>query len=430
MSHIKLFLLLLLSSSILNAQVYTVDNGQTRHRFAQLLIGADVMSFPSSGQTYTFNSLGWQEPFTPKSALVPRINIAGTHFWGHANFYISIPLGNWSDATTSNGDEYDFAPGVETGLRIYPWRIERGQFRPFIGTALKVDGWQQDGPAGSGAYAYKSRPPLQAGLTFQHRSLLFDLGFGTHLNNELTYYVDRQNTTTIDLPNYYLWFGVNYQLETTLSAEREYRNGTTEQQTQEAAEGGALNGWSIAVGPSATFILGDAPRNELLYPALGRHYSTNIFPDFGLGYYYYPWDSHINLAYRSNGSSVSAYGQWQRIERRALTLEAYKFLFDYHGFVPFIGPHISREWLNIRERVDGQEVYNVDRQRWRYGITFGWDIRPNNLQGFILRTNLRYTPIGKIGSERGVSFNTLEFNFIQLVIYPGRLKRISRALKN
>jgi len=79
--------------------------------------------------------------------------------------------------------------------------------------------------------------------------------------------------------------------------------------------------------------------------------------------------------------------------------------------------------------VDGEEVYQAQSQQWTPGITFGWDIRPNQLQGFILRTNLRYTPTDNIGEEGGVSFSQLEFNFIQLVVYPGRIKRMQRALE-
>lgn len=41
--------------SSLSAQVYT--KGKTRHRFAQLVLGADLVSFPASGQTYDVNAL-------------------------------------------------------------------------------------------------------------------------------------------------------------------------------------------------------------------------------------------------------------------------------------------------------------------------------------------------------------------------------------
>lgn len=414
---------------LLSAQPY-VEGGPTRHRFAQLLLGADMMYFPSSGETFQIGADGQVLPFTPNAALVPRINIAGTHFWGHANFYISIPVANLLDNSVPDGGNYTFNPGVETGLRLYPWRIEHGKVRPFVGTAFAVADWKQESPNGSGAFEHITRFPLQAGLTYQRNNLLFELGGGYFFNNTtVEYYTDRTNSTNIQLPAAYLWLGCNIQLETTLSAEPGFADGTTAETVARLEERRALSGWSVAIGPSAAFVQGDAPRNEALYPAIGEHSGPGIFADIGLGYYYYPWDAHLNLAYRGNSSERSAYGQSQRLQRRALTLEAYKFLFDYHGFVPFAGPHLSREWYELTETVDGEEVYSATSRQWAPGITFGWDIRPNDLQGFILRTNLRYTPTRRIGAEGGVSFAQLEFNFIQLVLYPGRLKRMRRALE-
>ena len=48
-----------------------------------------------------------------------------------------------------------------------------------------------------------------------------------------------------------------------------------------------------------------------------------------------------------------------------------------------------------------------------------WDIRPNNDQFVILRTNLRYVPALnlKVAAGKTVSFEQLEFNFIQAVFH-------------
>jgi hypothetical protein len=410
------------------AQPY-VEGGKTRHRFAQLLIGADAMVFPSSGRTFARSENGALSDFTPHPALVPRINIGGTHFWGHTNFYISIPVANVLDSSVPFGGDYTFNPGVETGLRVYPWRIEEKKIRPFVGAAFAVTDWQQNSNRGSGAFAHQARYPVQLGLTYQRKQLLFELGAGQFFNNESDYYVGPNETVSIALPSTYFWLGCNWQIETTLSAESSWQNGRTAATVERLEEKRALSGWSVAVGPSSAFVQGSAPRNEKLYPAIGEHRGTPIFPEFGLGYYYYPWDAHINLAFRANRSERSAYEATQLLQRRAVTLEAYKFLFDYHGFVPFIGPHLSREWLSLEETVQRSTPYKGSEVQWVPGITFGWDIRPNQLQGFILRTNLRYTPTQNIGPEGGVSFQQLEFNFIQMVFYPGRVKRIRRALR-
>jgi len=70
-----------------------------------------------------------------------------------------------------------------------------------------------------------------------------------------------------------------------------------------------------------------------------------------------------------------------------------------------------------------QVIRDPRREKWAAGITFGWDIRPNRAQYFLLRTNLRWYPKLELSVVEGqaVSLNALEFNFIQLVVFPGRM---------
>ncbi|MCB0738757.1 MAG: hypothetical protein KDC92_14680, partial [Bacteroidetes bacterium] len=71
--------------------------------------------------------------------------------------------------------------------------------------------------------------------------------------------------------------------------------------------------------------------------------------------------------------------------------------------------------LNNRVEQSG-EAYSAS-------LVFGWDIRPSEVEWFILRTNLRYQPRGNMSSENKNYFsNDLEFNFIQMVVYPERMK--------
>ena len=68
-------------------------------------------------------------------------------------------------------------------------------------------------------------------------------------------------------------------------------------------------------------------------------------------------------------------------------------------------------------------TFDVEDRKMGYGLTFGWDIRPNRIQSWILRTNLRWYPnlFLEVESNSKVSFDNLEFNFIQLIIYPNRM---------
>jgi hypothetical protein len=59
----------------------------------------------------------------------------------------------------------------------------------------------------------------------------------------------------------------------------------------------------------------------------------------------------------------------------------------------------------------------------------GWDIRPVRTEWWLLRTKLRYSPKLELEVTPGqsVAFDHLEFNFIQFVMYPGRLQRRERS---
>lgn len=418
---------LLVSSLFAQAQSY-VDGGNTRHRFAQLTLGADFAFLPESGQSLNPSSSSSLATVRNPQNIIPRLSIGGTHFWGHAYFFVNFPLQRLLSNAVEGGS-ISFSPSVETGIRAYPWRIERNKIRPFLGTAYTTFGWRQRSANGVGVFESQGAFPLQLGLTYQRKSLLFDLGYSRYLNGDFAYAIDRNTFTDVTSPRQYFWLGVSWQLDTTVGVERDYENGTTSRIVNELEADRALSGFSLAIGPSAAFIIGDAPRNELLYPALTTHKGVGVFPELGLGYYHYPWDAHANITYRRNSSTRSAYGWQQEVSRRSIGLEVFKFLGDYHGFVPFIGPVVSAERLELTESDNGQLLTDQSLETVALGITFGWDIRPDDLQPWILRTNLRYTPLPQIGGEGGVSFNQLEFNFIQFVWYPGRAKRIKRAFQ-
>ncbi|MEO1074606.1 MAG: hypothetical protein AAFX41_01430 [Bacteroidota bacterium] len=65
----------------------------------------------------------------------------------------------------------------------------------------------------------------------------------------------------------------------------------------------------------------------------------------------------------------------------------------------------------------------MEGQQVGFGLTFGWDIRPNRLQSWILRTNLRWYPTLSlpVADDGDIAFGNVEFNFIQLILYPNRI---------
>jgi outer membrane protein W len=111
-----------------------------------------------------------------------------------------------------------------------------------------------------------------------------------------------------------------------------------------------------------------------------------------------------------------------RHEPKSLLFEATKYLFDYHGFVPFVGPAISYENLSFEESFEGIKTADVIDNKLGYALSFGWDIRPNRIQSWTLRTNLRWYPnlFLAVEPDSKLAFDNLEFNFIQLIVYPKR----------
>jgi hypothetical protein len=383
-------LAMVIVAGAMEAQPY-VDGGETRHRFAQLTLGGDARTFPAGGST------------AAGALQETRFIIGGTHFWGHADFFIALPI-------LRSGDS-DFRTRVETGARWYPWRLESGKVRPYVGASLMGVQYEQ----GDGPRIGRMTMPVTAGLTYQRNDHIVTLGVG-RTDYEAKYPLDAVTRTDVRMHPTWISLGYTRSLETTLSAEEGWASGQTAARTERALARGLIGGFNLAVGPSSAFFLRESSHLRAVGSA-GQHLSAELFPEIGAGWYFAKPDVQVNLAFRRNSSEVAGYGYEHTARRTSVAAEAYAFLFDYQGFVPFIGPHVSHEWL----RVEGDA--NGTTSRFAPGLTFGWDIRPDRLQLFTLRTALRWTPGLSVRVEDGrrVPFDQLEFNFIQFVLYPGKL---------
>jgi len=379
----------LFASAAADAQVY-LEGGNTRHRFAQMTLGADARTMPASGSSVA------------DALHEMRFIIGGTHFWGHADFFVAIPVRRLGDSP--------FRTRVETGARYYPWRLTRGALRPWLGASLMSVAYEQ----GDGPTQGRVRWPVSAGLTYQTGDHLFTLGVGAV--DYAARYPDSP-TTSVPIEMHPRSFSIGYTrvFDTTLGAEADWASGATAARVEQRLADGSLGGLTVGIGPSSAFFPRESEHLREVGFA-GQHRNARVFADLGVGYHFPRPDIHVGVAYRQNSSDVGAYGYAHDASRRAITLEAFKFLFDYHGFVPYIGPHLSHEQLSVRGSVRG------DASLWRPGVTFGWDIRPDRLQAMILRTNLRYTPNLNVAvtGGRNVALDQVEFNFIQFVIFPRR----------
>lgn len=359
------------------------------------------------------------------SSLKPRLVVGGTHFWGHADIYIAIPLR--APATSEENQEIQYLRGVETAFKYYPWRIEQGKIRPFAGFSIAPFYFEQD----NNFFEYANGPelnhtdfPILTGFTFNHKNQLLELGLAWNYNNQQNYFISRNLEQVVHTPPLYFNFSYRLLLDTTLGAEKDWESGLTQKATEILAERKQLSGFYLGAGFSSAFWLGQSSYNTT-NRAYIKKYGISLMPDFNLGYHFFQADMNVSLAYRKYGTFTNTYGAVQSLNRSSFVLEGTKSLFDYHGFVPFVGPALSYENLSFRESFEGSLVHDLSENKIAYGLTFGWDIRPDRIQSFILRTNLRWFPaLGlEVGEQEEISFRNLEFNFIQLILYPNRIFR-------
>ena len=416
MRYLALITVLVFSAST-EAQVYTEK--QTRHRFAQLNAGLDL-AINSAGSSVYQNQFGEKEELKIQQSIQPRLIFGGTHFWGHADFMLSIPV--YHQTFQNDNQSINYRTGVETAFKFYPWRIENRKLHPYLGVAMHVIEYEQDNDYlkwGDGSDLQLIRYPILGGFTFNYNKQLFELGASYNYLNTQTYYYTSNQSEILNLPKFQFHFSYKFMIDTSISAEEKWESGHTKKVTEILAERKQLNKPFVGIGLSSVFWLNESDYNVDNNPSIEK-FSTSVMPDFSLGYYFYKPDLNIALAYRKYTSKTGSYGIDQEAKRMSLGIEVTKFIFDYHGFAPYVGPIISWEKLAFNEKVKGIQTNQVDEHQLSYGFTFGWDIRINHLQSWLLRTNLRWYPRLELENNQSnlVLFNCLEFNFIQLVIFP------------
>jgi outer membrane protein W len=412
------------------AQPYLTNKG--KYRFAQGAMGIDFLYIPQNGQSTIIDSNG---NYTYKFGgnFIPRIVIGGTHFWGHLDFAINYPVGKFGgkkDSLSSN-NQFDIITA-----KYYPWAIQKNKMRPYIGTACNVNIFRQAG--GNKYYQYWSGSdfylsmPINIGTSYQLGSFLFSADAKFNIINDRKLYANRTDVITYKLPSYGLSFGVKKIFEGTVKPfEKKYEDGTMEKEYQATKK--KLNAFSFGLGLSSSFYTGQSEFNKTNRPYLSKNLMATFIPEFAVGYYLDKQDVHFNIAYRNIVAGTSGFGMLQKYQRKVITLEAYKFFWDYKGFVPFAGIGIGRENLSFRETdaINGMERDLANKQ-FSPSIICGWDIRYHRNYYFMLRTNIRYSPFLKLdtkGSLGKLNMSQLEVNFIQAVFYPQRLMAKMKAKK-
>ncbi|MEM1122570.1 MAG: hypothetical protein AAGJ18_19155, partial [Bacteroidota bacterium] len=162
------------------------EDFERRFSFAKSYFGIDFDYLPSFSGGQFLHSDGNAQPFDYPSRLVPRINLGGTHFWGHADFYVSIRLGDieLDESEIKN----NLNQRVFTGLRIYPSKIQANRLRPFLGYKFSAHQYRQFNEAGERSQFTQVKSVLDIGLAYQTSSLYAYVGYNRIMNPDFEFY--------------------------------------------------------------------------------------------------------------------------------------------------------------------------------------------------------------------------------------------------
>lgn len=397
--------------------VYRTDVVKRSTSFASMTFGAEVLSV--SGAKTTIEN----QSFVLHSRQMPRLTLGGLHFWGHADFYVTFPLGlslvNGKDEAKSTS----MTESVETGMKIYPFAIGPNKLRPFVGISFQPFSYKFEKLGtnyAQGATSYERFiTPLQLGLTYASKKYLFTVAARYNWKNKFDYYYTPTQTAATTVNPWNFSIGVLRYIDTDRSLATDRAVDQLNKRHYLLKKHHKLSAWYWAIGPSTALQMSKSPYFEKRLPFLKDNLANSfLMPEISFGRYFHPSDMNISASFRTMQWKLTGFDTKINMSRTSFALEAYKFLFDYHGFVPFFGPSVGVDYLTFKENgVKSQAVKPA------LGIVFGWDIRLTQTGSSLLRTNLRYMPGHhlKVNGEK-VMFDHLEFNFIQYVHFIGRNK--------
>lgn len=393
-------------SLLLVAMTVAISDGYTqRHQynFAQSYIGLQGDYLSSTSTAPSFGAA--------------RMMIGGTHFWYHADFYISFPLTTFPLQQSA----WQYSEGVTTGGRYLPFGPGEKWPMPFIGMMWLTPRTR----IGDGPEVQRSRLGLDAGLSLvAKKKHTLEVRLQYQHNASMNYPSSREAMTAITPPQW--TFGVAFKkyFDFTAGNARPGFKNWEEAAVETFEARGGLSGWSVGAGVSANVVLGSNPFAESI-PFLPTTVPLATGPDVSIGYYHHKADAYLRGSYRTFSIGQEAYGYvWQLREHR-LAAEGLKFLFDYKGFVPFVGPMLGATAQRYATSDGGETLADAAQWVGTAGIVFGWDIRPSRVEWLILRTNLRWVKtLQQENKDSPLPSSHLEVNFIQVVIYPKRLSNL------
>ena len=185
MKKVLFYVIAVLATKSTPAQEY-ITEGKKRLNFAKTYFELGGQYSPGfSSKKIGANQL--VQPVTNPASVVPYLNIGAMHFWGHADFFISIPLSQ-INLTKSDSTDFTLNQSVVTGARFLPWAYKDNKIRPFIGASWAIVNSKQENKQQNGQPVFsKSKLIFDGGLLYGKGSFMTRVGVNIYPNTRLTY---------------------------------------------------------------------------------------------------------------------------------------------------------------------------------------------------------------------------------------------------
>lgn len=423
----------LIGSIHLFAQQKEGDYQKQRLDFAKMYLEIGGRFLPSfDGKVINNNEL---QTFNNPAAIIKYLNWGGFHFWGHGEFYVSFPL-SYQAFKIEGSNTSEIYHSVATGFRYYPKVYKEKSIIPFVGlnwSALEFSQTVNDDET-QPTFAKDFILGMGAGILFGYKGFGVRLGLSYLPTTNWDYPISKFQKATIKTPNLSLQMGLFYAWDSTKDTHEEniVKWNSYPTVSKQSLGSTTFGDFFIGIGPSISFSLNKSTYNQTAFPYLQDQIASSNYFDMVIGYNFNKAGLFTTLSFRNPKFETEGYGTKQTIKKTSLTFEINKFLIDYSGFTPYLGINIAYDQIKYMEDINGSIREISMEKKLEPGITFGWDIQPGkNQEAIILRTNLRWFPFSsfEVDGEK-FNFNQLEYNLIQVVFYPGRLKNRHKGIGN
>ncbi|MBB3699505.1 hypothetical protein KMW28_24730 [Flammeovirga yaeyamensis] len=408
----------------LHLQAQDLKPQKQRLDFARMYLEIGGNFFPSFAGKQMINAEVTSIDYS--ATLNPYITWGGFHFWGHAEFYVTFPIGQIN--LDGNKVRHKLQNSVATGARIYPWALKQGKIRPYFGCNWGTLAFEHIPQTGE-KYTMLSKDFLlnfDTGMIYNYRKIGFRLAVNYYPNNKWQYPLNKTEMAEISTPSYSIQLGLLYAFDATKkNTQKNLEKWNSYPNVSKLSyDAKSFGDFFIGAGPSQSFSLSNSEYNAQEFPYLQQRLSSSAYFDLAVGYHFNQFNFFTALSFRNPTYTTEGFGVKQTIKKKSLAIELNKYLIDFSGFAPYIGLNIAYDNIQYKEDVNGSKR-ETNVSSFEPGITFGWDIVPGKTnEAIVLRTNLRWHPYANFKVDgKAFNFSQLEYNLIQVMFYPERLKR-------